>query len=161
MAAGLCSTVAMSKFISEKVETKTLVLLDNWATIETHSIFFDHLRSEIGHQVEFAMADVGPPVVKLYDSFFYDNIILMAPSFKESEIAKGLKVDDFMEFFETQGHNLMIFADIDARRHVRRLATNFGVDLENYVSTYPLLSSFSNSLSSIAFLPEGQHPTNE
>ena len=46
----------------------------------------------------------------------------MAPSLKESEIAKGLKVNDMMDFFETQGHNLMIFGDIDARRHTRKLA---------------------------------------
>ena len=87
--------------MSEDVETKTLVLLDNWATIETHSVFFDHLKSEIGHVVEFAMGDVGPPVVKHYDQFFYDNIILMAPSFKESEIAKGLKVNDLLDFFDS------------------------------------------------------------
>ena len=28
----------------------------------------------------------------------------------------------------------MIFADYDARRHVRKLANNFGVDFESYVS---------------------------
>lgn len=57
------------------------------------------------------MADVGPPMVKHYDQFYYDNIILMAPSFKEAEIANGLKVTDMLEFFETQGHNLMLFSD--------------------------------------------------
>jgi hypothetical protein len=82
--------------------------------------------------VEFAMADVGPPMVKLYDSFYYDNIILMAPSFKEAEIANDLKVSDIMEFFEAKGHNLMLFGDLDARRHTRKIATNFGVDFENF-----------------------------
>ena len=28
----------------------------------------------------------------------------------------------------------MVFADLDARRHVRKLANNFGVDFEGYVS---------------------------
>lgn len=56
-----------AKFVSENLETKTLVLLDDWSTIGTHSIFFDHLKNQIGHTVEFAMADVGPPVVKHYD----------------------------------------------------------------------------------------------
>ena len=81
------------------------------------------------------MADVGPPMVKLYDSFYYDNIILMAPSFKEAEIANDLKVADIMEFFEAKGHNLMLFGDLDARRHTRKIATNFGVDFENFVSS--------------------------
>ena len=80
------------------------------------------------------MADIGPPVVKHYDSFYYDNIIMMAPSFKESEIAQGLKVEDIMEFFDGKGHNLMVFGDIDVRRHTRKLANHFGVDFENYVS---------------------------
>ena len=31
----------------------------------------------------------------------------------------------------------MIFADYDARRHVRKLANNFGVDFEAYVSNPP------------------------
>ena len=60
----------------------------------------------------------------------------MSSSYKESEIAEGLKVDDLLEFFNAKGHNMMIFADLDVRRHTRRLATNFGVDMENYVSTF-------------------------
>lgn len=52
----------------------------------------------------------------------------------ENEIANGLNVDDLTEFFDKTGHNLMVFADYDARRHVRKLANNFGVDFEAYVS---------------------------
>ena len=97
--------------------------------------------------------------MKHYDQFFYDNIILMAPSLKESEIAKGLKVNDMMDFFETQGHNLMIFGDIDARRHTRKLANQFGVDFENYVSgikhmTLRALTYLYSFVSRAAFLPQ-------
>ena len=52
----------------------------------------------------------------------------------ENEIANGLNVDELTEFFDKTGHNLMVFADFDARRHVRKLANNFGVDFEAYVS---------------------------
>ena len=45
-----------------------------------------------------------------------------------------MNVDDLTEFFDKTGHNLMVFADFDARRHVRKLANNFGVDFEAYVS---------------------------
>ena len=131
-ALGLAAAVS-AKFISEETETKTLVLLDNWATVETHSVMFDHLKNKIGHKVEFAMADVGPSIVKHYDEFYWDNILIMAPSMKESEVATGLKVDDMMEFFSAEDHNLLLFGDIDARRHTRKLATRFGVDFENYV----------------------------
>jgi hypothetical protein len=131
-----CTLVAAvsAKFVAEDDEVKTLVLLDNWATIETHSTLFDHLKNSIGHKVEFAMADVGPSIVKHYDEFYWNNILVMAPSMKESEIASGLKVADMMEFFSAKDHNLLVFGDVDARRHTRKLATQFGVDFENYVS---------------------------
>ena len=58
---------------------KTLVLLDNWATIETHSIFFETLRKDGGHTLQFEMASSGPQI-KYYEEYFFDNIILMAPS---------------------------------------------------------------------------------
>ena len=58
----------------------------------------------------------------------YDGVLI------ENEIASGLNVDDLTEFFDKVGHNLMVFADIDARRHVRKLANNFGIDFEAYVS---------------------------
>ena len=39
-----CGTqFAQAKFVSEDVEIKTLVLLDNWSIIQTHSVFFEHL----------------------------------------------------------------------------------------------------------------------
>lgn len=119
-------------------------MLDNWATVETHSVFFNHLTERLGHKLEYAMASTGPHIVKHYDEYYFDNIIFMAPSSKgkfvlllktytENEIAEGLNVPEIVEFFEHAGHNLMIFGDIDSRRHVRKLANHFGVDFEPYV----------------------------
>ena len=62
--------------------TKTLVVLDSWATIESHSVFFAHLKDKLGHQIEYAMASTGPHIVKHYDEYYFDNIIFMAPSSK-------------------------------------------------------------------------------
>lgn len=39
----LAMNKAHAGLISEEEIIKTLVVLDNWATIETHSVFFDHL----------------------------------------------------------------------------------------------------------------------
>ena len=74
------------KLISEDKLTQTLVLLDNWATIETHSIFFNYLAKTVGHELEFVMASQGPHSVKHYDQYYYDNIILMTPSIKGKSI---------------------------------------------------------------------------
>ena len=76
----ICALQIDAKIIKERVGTHTLVLLDNWATIETHSMFFDHMR-QMGHQVSFEMA-VNPGEIKHYDDYFYDNIVFMAPSVK-------------------------------------------------------------------------------
>ena len=48
--------------MKEKTENKTLVILDTWATIETHSIFFDHIRKMGGgnHTLEFKLISGHP-----------------------------------------------------------------------------------------------------
>lgn len=45
--------------IPKKEGIKTLVLLDNWATIETHSIFFESLKQS-GHSILFEMVNPAP-----------------------------------------------------------------------------------------------------
>ena len=50
----------------------------------------------------------------------------------ESQINENLKLDTLKEFFEASGHNLVAFADIDARRHYKGLALLFGIDYEPY-----------------------------
>ena len=71
-----------AKLILQEHVTKTLIVLDNWAIIETHSVFFKHLKDKLGHKLEFAMASTGPQIVKHYDEYYFDNIIFMAPSSK-------------------------------------------------------------------------------
>jgi len=53
----------------------------------------------------------------------------------ENTLDESLKVESLVSFFEAQGHNLIAFADIDARRHVRNLGLNFGIDFEPFVSS--------------------------
>ena len=44
-------------FVHEKSQNKTLVIVDTWATLETHSIFFDHIRTmgAGNHTLEFKL----------------------------------------------------------------------------------------------------------
>ena len=39
------SVCECATFVEDKNQNKTLVLVDTWATLETHSIFFDHIRN--------------------------------------------------------------------------------------------------------------------
>jgi hypothetical protein len=49
-------------FVKQKSENKTLVLLDSWATVESHSIFFEHIRTMGGgnHTLEFKLISGWP-----------------------------------------------------------------------------------------------------
>lgn len=80
------------------------------------------------------MANDAPPL-KYYEKFFFDNIILMAPSVKETEVSEGLLIDDLVGFFTTtdEQHNLVVFGDKDASRYTRGIANHFGVDFEENV----------------------------
>jgi hypothetical protein len=64
--------------ITKREGTKTLVLLDNWATLETHSIFFETLKKD-GHELQFEMVKPAPNI-KYFEEYYFDNIVLMAPS---------------------------------------------------------------------------------
>jgi len=75
-----------ASLIPKKDGIQTLVLVDDWATLESHSIFFESLRKD-GHKLVFESVSP-PPQIKYYDDYFYDNIILMAPS------AKGISIKD-------------------------------------------------------------------
>ena len=84
LAASLTSThLASAGLIKQDTATKTLVLLDDWAMVETHSQFFGHIRDHLGHEIEFAMADTGPAgMVQHNDQYYFDNIVLMTPTVK-------------------------------------------------------------------------------
>ena len=136
-ATALMSGLGKCGLISEDTATKTLVIVDDWATVETHSIFFDHIgKGKLGHEIEFAMANKGPQgKVKHHDAYYFDNIVMMSPSTKENEMAADLGVDNLKEFLSDEAdHNLLVFADTESRRHARKLANNLGVDFEPYVS---------------------------
>lgn len=55
----------------------------------------------------------------------------------------SVKVDSLVEFFESDGHNLIAFGDLDARRHLRNLALNFGIDFQPFVSESLRLTHYS------------------
>ena len=46
---------------------------------------------------------------------------------------KGLEAENLIEFLKGENRNLMVFADSESRKHVRKVANSLGVDFENYV----------------------------
>jgi len=120
-------------FVQEKSQNKTLVVLDNWATIETHSVFFEHIRQMGGgnHTLEFKLISghaTDEVNIQKFNKYFYDNIILMAPTVKSFGSDLGIK--DILEFVDFH-HNVMIFANNKSRKVTRDLVNEFGVDFED------------------------------
>ena len=126
MLVGLLGMAHLS-IIPFKDNKKTLVLLDSWATIETHSIFFDVLR-RAGHTLTFEMATNNPPKIKYYEEYHFNNMILMAPSLKD--LKNPLSHKEIIDFVQS-GHNLMVFGDRDTRKALKSLVNEFGIDYEN------------------------------
>ena len=130
----LLSLVSAGTFVQPKSQNKTLVLVDTWATLETHSIFFDHIRSmgAGNHSLEFKLIS-GQPVdtvgIQQFNKYFYDNIILMAPTVKS--FGADLKIKEILEFIDFH-HNLMVFASSESRKTVREIANEFGMDFEDF-----------------------------
>jgi len=68
------------------------------------------------------------PKITFLDKMLYDNIIMMTPAAKEADFPSELKIDDLVNHLKAldpdsnRNHNLMVFGDIDARKHIRKLA---------------------------------------
>ena len=54
--------VKAGTFVQEKSQNHTLVLVDTWATLETHSMFFDSIKNMGGknHTLEFKLISGSP-----------------------------------------------------------------------------------------------------
>jgi hypothetical protein len=81
LAIALLLGFASSQVLPTKNGIQTLVLLDDYQVVESHSIFFHSLQRD-GHVLHYEMIAPSAPYIKFWDDYHYDNIILMAPSVK-------------------------------------------------------------------------------
>lgn len=108
---------------------ETLVLLDNLAIRETHSIFFKSLQ-ERGYKLTFKLADDGSLVLSKYGEFLYKHLILFAPSVEE--FGGSLSVEAITDFVDNGG-NVLVAGSSSSGDALRELASECGfeVDEEN------------------------------
>ena len=88
MKIGILFLIVISTQCTELIYTgksKTLVLLDNWLHIETHSLFWNQLRN-MNFELDFKMID--DPNIKLtyFGEYLYNNLIFFAPTYNEGII---------------------------------------------------------------------------
>ena len=83
---------------------RALVLLDNLAIKESHSIFFKTL-TDLGFSLTYKAADDPSIVLKKYGSYLFDHLILFSPSVEE--FGGDLKVEGVTEFIDAGGNVLV------------------------------------------------------
>ncbi|XP_058125793.1 dolichyl-diphosphooligosaccharide--protein glycosyltransferase 48 kDa subunit [Anopheles ziemanni] len=108
---------------------ETLVLLDNLAIRETHSLFFKSLQ-ERGYKLTYKLADDSSLVLSKYGEFLYRHLIVFAPSVEE--FGGSLSVEAITEFIDNGG-NVLVAGSTTSGDALRELASECGfeVDEEN------------------------------
>ena len=91
---------------------KTLVLLDDWHSIDTNSVFWSQIR-KMGYELTFKMVNDMSIDFTNYGEYIYDNMIFFAPSVKEITSKSDVTIEKILKFID-DGHDLMIFGSSDA-----------------------------------------------
>jgi oligosaccharyltransferase complex subunit beta len=105
---------------------RTLVLLDNWAIRETHSVFFKSLRDR-GYELTFKTADDSTLSLVKYGEYLYDNLIIFAPSVEE--FGGSIDVAAITGFIDGGG-NVLVAASSSIGEAIRDIASECGIEFD-------------------------------
>ncbi|XP_067006615.1 dolichyl-diphosphooligosaccharide--protein glycosyltransferase 48 kDa subunit [Anabrus simplex] len=105
---------------------ETLVLLDNLAIKETHSMFFKSLQ-ERGYSLTYKSADDANLLLSKYGEFLYQHLIIFAPSVEE--FGGTLSVETITEFIDGGG-NVLVAGSSSSGDVLRELASEVGFEID-------------------------------
>ena len=129
----LCGVFSQLFDSKESNIKKTLVLLDDWHTIDTHSLFFNQIK-EMGYTIEYKMIDDNDIKLTYFGEYLYTNIIYMASSYNEDISKKSeINIQNLLKFLD-EGHDMLLFANKEVGSFLRKLSNEFGVDFDDYDS---------------------------
>ncbi|KAK2586779.1 hypothetical protein KPH14_011806 [Odynerus spinipes] len=104
----------------------TLVLLDNLAIKETHSIFFRTLQDG-GYSLTFKLADDASLQLSKYGEYLYEHLIIFAPSIEE--FGGALSVEAITDFIDGGG-NVLVAGSSQSGDALRELASECGFEID-------------------------------
>lgn len=107
-------------------EKEILVLLDNLAIKETHSMYFKALQ-ERGYNLTFRNADDSSLTLLRFGEFVYQNLIIFAPSVEE--FGGSLSLEAITDFIDGGG-NVLIAANTDVSDLIRDIASECGFEVD-------------------------------
>jgi len=105
---------------------RTLVLIDNANTKETHSIFFGSLKDK-GYELMYRTADDPSLALVKYGEFLYDNLIIFSPSVEE--FGGSLNVRAITDFIDGGG-NVLVAGSSAIGDPLRELGSECGVEFD-------------------------------
>ena len=104
----------------------TLVLLDNLAIKETHSIFFKILQDS-GYTLTFKLADDANLQLSKYGEYLYHHLIIFAPSVEE--FGGILSVEAITDFIDGGG-NVLVAGSSQSGDALHELASECGFEID-------------------------------
>jgi oligosaccharyltransferase complex subunit beta len=105
---------------------RVLVLLDNLAIKETHSIFFKSL-GDMGFTLSYKIADDPSIILKKYGSYLYDHLVLFSPTVEE--FGGALTVEGITEFVD-DGGNVLVASNGQTGDVLREIASECGFEAD-------------------------------
>jgi len=106
---------------------RTLVILENILTKETHSSFLADLKSK-NTEVVFKYATDSALTIKKYDERLYDNIVILAPSV--TAFGNGIAAADFLQFVD-DGGNLLVTGSSEIGDPIKEIAADCGIEFDD------------------------------
>jgi len=121
----ILSTLMISGYAAES-PGRVLVLLDNLAIKDTHTIFFKNIAS-MGFTLTYKVADDPSIVLKKYGSYLYEHLILFSPSVEE--FGGALNVEGITEFVDAGG-NVLVAGSSLTGDVLREIASECGFEAD-------------------------------
>ncbi|XP_016985284.1 dolichyl-diphosphooligosaccharide--protein glycosyltransferase 48 kDa subunit [Drosophila rhopaloa] len=109
-----------------ETDASTLVLLDNLAIRETHSIFFKSLQDR-GFKLTYKLADDSSLLLSKYGEYLYKNVIIFAPSVEE--FGGDVSVERLAQFVD-DGGNVLVAGSEKSGDALREFASECGFELD-------------------------------
>ncbi|XP_076651862.1 dolichyl-diphosphooligosaccharide--protein glycosyltransferase non-catalytic subunit Ost48 [Halictus rubicundus] len=104
----------------------TLVLLDNLAIRETHSMFFKSLQDS-GYTLTFKLADDANLLLTKYREYLYEHLIIFAPTVEE--FGGALSVETITDFIDGGG-NVLVAGSSQSGDVLHELASECGLEID-------------------------------
>ncbi|TMW43383.1 hypothetical protein DOY81_011536 [Sarcophaga bullata] len=109
-----------------QTDADTLVLLDNLAIRETHSMFFKSLQ-ERGFKLTYKLADDASLVLSRYGEYLYKNLVIFAPSVEE--FGGEVSVEKLAQFVD-DGGNVLVAGSEQSGDALREFASECGFEID-------------------------------